>query len=64
MLCTRFNGILWVYINKILKNYNEALKIKKFEGCYKNSVDFQFLMGLIFMNNNRFTEAAKDFINV
>ncbi|MBN3345380.1 glycosyl transferase [Clostridium botulinum] len=44
-----------------IKNYNEALKIKKFEGCYKNSVDFQFLMGLIFMNNNRFTEAAKRF---
>ncbi|HIG0359208.1 TPA: glycosyltransferase [Clostridium sporogenes] len=44
-----------------IKEYSKALKIKDFEGYYKSSADFQFLMGLIFMNNNKFTEAAKRF---
>ncbi|MEG1946205.1 MAG: glycosyltransferase [Lachnospiraceae bacterium] len=47
-----------------LLNSNRAQEALLFEHIYeefKNSADFQFLMGLIYMNNQRFDEAVEEF---
>ncbi|MHC1682475.1 MAG: glycosyltransferase [Clostridiaceae bacterium] len=44
------------------EKYNEALTLKKYEDIYKNKPDFNFIMGLIYMNNAMFKEAVTKFV--
>lgn len=49
-----------------LINSGQAETALFFENIYEefgNSADFQFLMGLIYMNNSRFEEAVREFLN-
>lgn len=46
-----------------LGKYKEALELEKFSNLYMNSSDYNFMMGLIFMNNAQFTNAIKSFEN-
>lgn len=39
-------------------DFAEALLIKYYEKYYNNSPDFQFLMGLVYMNNGEFSQAV------
>ncbi|WML35488.1 glycosyltransferase [Clostridium sp. OS1-26] len=41
--------------------YAEALKLEKYREGYKKSADYNFLMGLIYMNNANFNEAVDNF---
>ncbi len=43
------------------ERYMEAIEISKYENHYGQSPDYNFVMGLIFMNNGRFYEAIKLF---
>ena len=43
------------------KKYKEALNLKKYEDYYGVLPDYNFLMGLIYMNNSIFEEAIKYF---
>ncbi|WP_234119664.1 glycosyltransferase [Clostridium hydrogenum] len=45
-----------------LKKYKEALILKKYEEFYNSKSDFNFVMGLIYMNNAMFKEAVNKFI--
>jgi glycosyltransferase involved in cell wall biosynthesis len=45
-----------------LKKYDKAMILKKYEEVYKNRPDFNFVMGLIYMNNAMFQEAVNKFI--
>jgi tetratricopeptide (TPR) repeat protein len=42
--------------------YNEALELKKYENSYKDKPDFNFVMGIIYMNNAMFKEAVTKFL--
>ncbi|WP_371372061.1 glycosyltransferase [Sporomusa aerivorans] len=44
------------------EKYSEALEIEKFTVYYQHSPDFNFLMGLIFMNNALFSQAVESFL--
>lgn len=46
-----------------LKRYKEALILKEYDEVYKNNADFNFVMGLIYMNNAMFKEAVTKFIH-
>lgn len=43
-------------------NYSEALCLRNFELYYNGSTDYLFLMGLVFMNNGRFSQAIEQFL--
>ncbi len=45
-----------------LKKYDKALVLKKYEEAYKNRPDFNFVMGLIYMNNAMFQDAVSKFL--
>lgn len=45
-----------------LKKYKKALELISYEDAYKNMADFNFVMGLIYMNNAMFKEAVLKFI--
>lgn len=45
-----------------LNLFKEALKLLEYEKYYNNSPDFLFLLGLIYMNNGNFKEAAEKFL--
>ncbi|NOW89453.1 hypothetical protein BCD91_001476 [Clostridium beijerinckii] len=45
-----------------LNLFKESLKLLKYEKYYNNSPDFLFLLGLIYMNNGNFKEAAEKFL--
>jgi Glycosyltransferases involved in cell wall biogenesis len=42
--------------------YSEAMKIENYLEFYKNSADFNFLLGLIYMNNAKFNEAVESLL--
>lgn len=42
--------------------FNEALMIEDYREYYKNNVDYDFLMGLIYMNNAKFNLAVQNFL--
>lgn len=42
--------------------YSDAMNLKKYLKLYKNSADFHFLLGLIYMNNAKFTQAVERFL--
>jgi len=42
--------------------YADAMNIVNYLKYYRNSVDFHFLLGLIYMNNARFTQAVESFL--
>jgi glycosyltransferase involved in cell wall biosynthesis len=44
------------------EKYAEALDLKKFADYYKENPDFNFLMGLIYMNNAQFSLAVESFL--
>lgn len=44
------------------EKYSEALNLKRYEDIYKNKPDFNFVMGLIYMNNAMFKEAVTKFV--
>lgn len=44
------------------ERYEAALTLKKYEEEYKNIADYNFVMGLIYMNNAKFEEAVNKFI--
>jgi len=43
------------------ERYSEAMGIKKYEKLYGHMVDFQFLLGNVYMNNGEFTDAVESF---
>lgn len=45
------------------ERYREALVIKKYQTYYEKSPDYNFVMGLIYMNNVRFQDAISYFEN-
>lgn len=45
-----------------LELFKEALTLLKYEQYYKNSPDFLFLLGLIYMNNGEFKRSAEIFL--
>ena len=45
-----------------LNLFKEALNLLEYEKYYKNSPDFLFLLGFIYMNNNSFQKAAETFL--
>lgn len=45
------------------QKYSEALSLKEYGDIYGNIPDYNFVMGLIFMNNGRFEEAINSFIS-
>jgi Glycosyltransferases involved in cell wall biogenesis len=45
-----------------LKKYKEALALKKYEDIYTNKSDFNFVMGLVYMNNAMFQESVSKFL--
>lgn len=44
------------------EKYLDAMSIEKYLYFYKNSADFHFLLGLIYMNNAKFTGAVESFL--
>ncbi|MDP4176898.1 MAG: glycosyltransferase [Bacillota bacterium] len=44
------------------ERYEDALILENFIKIYLNFADFHFIMGLIYMNNAKFTEAVKSFL--
>ena len=44
------------------EKYDEALSLSRFKEYYGKTPDYNFVMGLIFMNNARFKEAVDSFI--
>lgn len=44
------------------EKYKEALELKKYEDTYKDKPDFNFIMGIIYMNNSMFQEAVTKFL--
>lgn len=44
------------------EKFGEALNLKEYEEIYKNKPDFNFVMGLIYMNNAMFKEAVTKFV--
>ncbi|MVX62329.1 glycosyltransferase [Clostridium chromiireducens] len=44
------------------ERYSEALMLEKCIGIYSKYPDFNFLMGLIYMNNAKFTQAVESFL--
>lgn len=42
--------------------YFEAMNLENYLDLYKNSSDFHFIMGLIYMNNAKFTQAVESFL--
>jgi hypothetical protein len=42
--------------------YKEAMELKKYEDTYKDKPDFNFVMGIIYMNNAMFQEAVTKFL--
>lgn len=44
------------------EKYKQALEIEKFSSYYHHSPDFNFLMGLIYMNNALFSKAVENFL--
>jgi len=42
--------------------YSEAMSLENYLDLYSNSSDFYFLMGLIYMNNAKFTQAVESFL--
>lgn len=45
------------------ENYSKALEILAYKKNYKNSIDYNFLCGIIYMNNAKFSEAVLSFTN-
>ncbi len=45
-----------------LNLFKEALDLLEYEQYYKNSSDFLFLLGFIYMNNSSFQKAAETFL--
>lgn len=45
------------------ERYQQALKLEQYSIYYHNSPDFNFLLGLIYMNNARFSKAVESFLN-
>ena len=43
-------------------NYSEALNLENYELYYAGSTDYRFLMGLVSMNNGRFSQAIEQFL--
>ncbi|WP_392486353.1 glycosyltransferase [Haloimpatiens sp. FM7315] len=43
-------------------DFSKALTLEKFRELYANQPDFHFLLGLIYMNNAKFTEAVESFL--
>ena len=69
-LCTDFKfeytqDLIESYGYTLIKceKYSEAMELKKYHVYYENSPDFNFVMGLIYMNNGRFQEAIESFEN-
>lgn len=53
------------YCHCLLNNeeYKKAMEVcEKYERLYKNSADFQFICGLAYMNNSRFSDAVIKFL--
>ncbi|SMC40383.1 glycosyltransferase [Sporomusa malonica] len=46
-----------------IEKYSLALNIEQYSKHYQNSPDFNFLMGLIYMNNALFSKAVESFLN-
>jgi len=42
--------------------YSDAMKIENYIEIYRNSADFHFLIGLIYMNNAKFNQAVESFL--
>lgn len=42
--------------------YSDAMSLENYLELYRNSADFHFLLGLIYMNNTKFTEAVESFL--
>ena len=42
--------------------YSKAMSLEKYLDLYSNSSDFHFIMGLIYMNNAKFTQAVESFL--
>jgi glycosyltransferase involved in cell wall biosynthesis len=42
--------------------YSDAMNIENYLEFYSNSADFHFLLGLIYMNNAKFTQAIESFL--
>lgn len=67
-LCTDFKfeytqDLVESYGYTLLKceKYKEAMDLKKYKVYYANSPDYNFVMGLIYMNNGKFQEAVETF---
>ncbi len=45
------------------EKYQQALELEQYSGYYQNSPDFNFLLGLIYMNNALFSKAVESFLN-
>ena len=44
------------------ERYSEAMKLEKYLELYSNSADLHFVMGLIYMNNAKLTQAVESFL--
>lgn len=44
------------------ENFSKALELEKYDMYYGASADFNFLMGLIYMNNGKFKDSIKTFL--
>lgn len=42
--------------------YQEALRLEEYAGYQQNSPDFHFILGLVYMNNAKFTQAVECFL--
>jgi glycosyltransferase involved in cell wall biosynthesis len=67
-LCTEFKfeyteDLIESYGYALLKceKYTEAIKLNKYKNYYGNSPDYNFVMGLIYMNNGNFQESVEYF---
>jgi len=44
------------------ERYSDAMRIENYVDIYRNSADFHFLLGLIYMNNAKFSQAVESFL--
>ena len=42
--------------------YSDEISLENYLEPYRNSVDFDFLLGLIYMNNAKFTKSVESFL--